>query len=53
MGSIDLPIIRGVCAVAASSMTDAPEGMQALGSEVGLNTLQDPFQFWSFLEIRE
>ena len=55
MGRVDLPIVRGVCvcAVTASSMTDATEWLQALCSEVVFGILEDPFQIWSFLKIRE
>ena len=42
-----------VCAITASSMKDATEGLQALYSEVGLVTLEDPLQIWIFLKIRE
>ena len=55
MGRVDLPIVRGVCvcAVTASSMTDATEGLQALCSEVVFSILEDPFQIWSFLKMKE
>ena len=42
-----------VCAITASSMKNATEVLQALCSEVGLFTLEDPLQIWPFLKLRE